>query len=454
MRADYEKQYDKLEIHVPKPCSSDRSVINFSKIAYESCIDDHPLASKLPRPTTEPSLQANHGDFKTFGISPDAPHTIDDYLTKDVPQLTLHVVSFLDATLVSLTWPHISCDGVGLRDLVEAWSLVLAGDEDKVLPMLSAVTDDPMKTAGLDPKFQDKHILEDKHLRGWRMLVWGLHYLLDILWWPRMETRTVYLPRSAVKKMRSQAMDSLAAAAHRRDADSPVPFVSDGDVVAAWISRMAAKELPETSTRSVVIMTPIDMRGRVPSVFPAKETEGVYILNAAPILSTLINAKDMVSKDEGLGNTAKAMRDTLMTQTSEAQIHALNRLERISIVENGLPALFGDMRTFLIILTNLTKARFVEKLDFGPAVMEKGEASDRLKARWIDSSGKSLPPGKMVYYHVQGLSEDNVFVRNNFFLFGTPSGDYWINGSLPPAIWKKVQESFESIISDSKNSKI
>ncbi|KAL0941314.1 uncharacterized protein CTRU02_204077 [Colletotrichum truncatum] len=437
---------DKLEIHVPLSTDEERPAVNFSKVSFEMSLDEHPVASRLPRPSETPSLQANHGDFKVFGISPEAPHTLDDFLNKDVPQLTLHVVSFTDTTLVSLTWPHIACDGVGLRDIVYAWSLVLAGQDDKVPPMLAASTEDPMTAASMDPRFQEKHVLESQHMTGMRMLFWGLRYVLDIIWWPKMETRTVYLPRKAVKQMRADAMASLQAAADQegKPSGAPSPFISDGDVVAAWLSCMAAQELSPSSTRTVVVMTPIDARSRMPSVFPVSPEEGAYIMNASPILSAILNAQDMVSAEDGVGKTAMAIRNTLKTQTSEGQILALNRLERLSIAENGLPAFFGDTSSFIIIVTNLTKAEFFEKLDFRPAVIREGRAgrSGQPEQHWVDSSGEPAAPGKMVYYHVQGLAGENVFDRNTFFLFGTRAGDYWINGSLPPKIWSKIEESF------------
>ncbi|KAK6836884.1 hypothetical protein PG987_007379 [Apiospora arundinis] len=118
--------------------------------------------------------------------------------------------------------------------------------------------------------FQEPHVLERQHMTGVRMLFWCLRYLLDIAWWPKMETRTVFLPRKAVKQMRADAIASLQASTDRgsNPSDAPTPFVSDGDVVAAWLSCMASKQLSSSSSRSVVIMTPIDARSRMPSVFP------------------------------------------------------------------------------------------------------------------------------------------------------------------------------------------
>jgi hypothetical protein len=75
--------------------------------------------------------------FRELGVPPNAPVCLDDYLTSDLPQMTLNVVSFTDATLVSLCWPHIAADAMSLRDVATAWNLVLAGLQSEITPMLS-----------------------------------------------------------------------------------------------------------------------------------------------------------------------------------------------------------------------------------------------------------------------------------------------------------------------------
>ncbi|KAK2051371.1 hypothetical protein LY76DRAFT_675569 [Colletotrichum caudatum] len=341
----------RLEIHVPLSSDTHRPAVTYySHVAFQMAIDEHPLASQLPQPTVSTSLQANHGiDLAAeLGLGPAAPHTMNDFLTTDAPQLSLHVVSFQDATLVSLTWPHIATDGMGMGHLVHPWSLVLAGRHDEVPPMLAA-----------------------------------------------------------------------ALYQHRRCSDGVDR--PDGGVRA---SRVVDAECGHHGTHR--------HEGRMPSVFPSRTDGGVYLLNAAPLLSCIVPAREMRSKTHGLGVTARAIRETLTTQTSEAQIHGLNRLERFSIAENGLPAFVGDTGSFLIITTNMTRARFIEKLDFAPAVVPEPLAA----------------PGTMVYYQMQGLGDDSVSTRNNFFIFGKPAGDYWINGSLPPAIWSKIEDAFALLRND------
>lgn len=49
------------------------------------------------------------------------------------------------------------------------------------------------------------------------------------------------------------------------------------------------------------------------------------------------------------------------------------------------------------------------------------------------------PKSNPVYYHVQGVSPNDMLARNLFFLVGMPSSDYWINDCFPPEVWRKVE---------------
>lgn len=205
IRADhgFQKQCGKLEIHVLQSCSPKRLAMAFSHVSLDTTIDEHPLASKLPSPAHGPSLQTDPGGLESLCIPSGAPRTIDNYLTSDAPQLTLYVVSFSDATLVSMTTPHLCSNGMGLADLLEAWSLLLAGQDDKVEPMLSGCVEDPMSSAGLDPSLEERYVLEKKLLTGWKLALWTLRYRLGMVWRPTAEMKTIYLPLRACQKMKA-----------------------------------------------------------------------------------------------------------------------------------------------------------------------------------------------------------------------------------------------------------
>lgn len=77
----------------------------------------------------------------------DGPRNIADYYLRDEPQLSLHVVSFADATLVSLSWPHTFLDAMGRHELLTAWTAVLEGRDGDV-KALHGVDQDPFVSFG------------------------------------------------------------------------------------------------------------------------------------------------------------------------------------------------------------------------------------------------------------------------------------------------------------------
>jgi hypothetical protein len=434
-----------LEIHVPQSFNADRSAINFHHEEFHISINEHPLASRLPAPTNDvPSLQDGPSVFRKLGVPPNAPLCLDDYLTSDLPQFTLNVVSFTDATLVSLCWPHIAADAMSLRDIATAWSLVLAGRQSEIPPMLSS-GDDPMAPAGKDPLFLDTHILEEQQVKGWWLLLWGLRFLFDLLWWPKMETRTVFLPRKVVNQLRSNILASLAEKAEKDAAtevtEEQAPFVSEGDVVTAWISLIVASALLSSeSSRTVGISNAFDIRPRLPSIFPAKEKQGSYVQNAVFPCWTNIPACDLIGKTEALGAAALKIRHSINTQTTEPQIHALARLTRISLEQTHLPPMLGDTSSFLITASNWSKARLFEVVDFGPAKHQGSILTMKKKViRGNTRSGCQPVKSNPIYYYVDNVSPNNMLAGNAFFFAGTPNGDYWVNGCFPIAVWKAME---------------
>ncbi|KAJ5554677.1 hypothetical protein N7513_004636 [Penicillium frequentans] len=439
----------RLEIQLPQVFTPDRPAVNFNHEEFHVSIDEHQLASKLPAPTPDVlSVQSGPSDFRKLAVPSSAPGCLDDYLASDQPQLTLKVVSFTDATLVSLHWPHITADAMSLRDLAVAWSLVLAGRESEIPPMLSS-GDDPMATLGKDPRFLETHILDDYQVKGWRFFIWGLRFLFDLLWWRKMETRTVFLPRRVVSQLRDDALTSLRENVESDvKTESPVSFISEGDVVTAWMSLIAASALlPLKSPRTVGISNAFDLRSRLPSLFPVKQEEGSYVQNAVFPCWTNIKAGELIGKNDALGVAALEIRKSIETQTTEAQVHALARLTRVSLAKTGLPPMFGDTSSFLITASNWSKARLFEMVDFAPALQSHSAWKDQQCTFTKDSENDSPKIGSdsqfvkcnPVYYHVDNVSPNNMLARNAFFFACTPNGDYWVNGCFPIAVWKAIE---------------
>ncbi|KAF5586548.1 3-hydroxyisobutyrate dehydrogenase [Fusarium pseudoanthophilum] len=71
----------------------------------------------------------------------DERYKVFDFIYHEIPQLSLHITLFNDAALVALSWPHTLMDVMGQQALLRGWSMVLAGRESEVPPVLGARED-------------------------------------------------------------------------------------------------------------------------------------------------------------------------------------------------------------------------------------------------------------------------------------------------------------------------
>jgi hypothetical protein len=162
----------KLEIHVPSEFDSTRPSVRFHHIHFETSIKAHRLASRLPQPTATPSIQAGADVFHGLKARDDIPVTLQDYLCTEDPPLELHVFTFADATVVTLNFPHLFTDAVGLSKLIENWCNILAGrppDEVDGFP-----ESDPLDSVGYEDSVEE-HQAEENVLSKYKLAGWSMH---------------------------------------------------------------------------------------------------------------------------------------------------------------------------------------------------------------------------------------------------------------------------------------
>lgn len=109
---------------------------------------EHPLVSKLAKQTSPSRIQqviAGIDGIEGVLVPDGWPKTLAECTdpSRDEPILGLHVLSFKNATILVLRVFHLLTDASGIAALLTAWSAVLAGDHDKVLP-LGGVAEDPL----------------------------------------------------------------------------------------------------------------------------------------------------------------------------------------------------------------------------------------------------------------------------------------------------------------------
>ncbi|KAI0539496.1 hypothetical protein GGR58DRAFT_234925 [Xylaria digitata] len=413
----------KLDCHTPEKFDEKRRAFGFSHVKYDVEIGKHPLASRLPRASSRPAVLGDPEAFKSLMRREDGPKCIDDYIYRDEPQLSMHIVSFEDATLVTLSWPHTFLDAMGRRELIQAWIAVLEGRNGDVKPLLG-VYDDPLKDFGLGP--QQPYMFAHRALTGWNKAVFILRFILEMVWYPKEESRIVCLPAAHVQKLRADTMADLEA---QHKGEGKKPFVSDGDLVSGWITRLVVQQLePPNSTRKIQIMNAFGLRSLLTNdLLPS---DSAYVANAVTGVWALVPAKDILTKP--LSFVATEIRRSIAEQGERGQVESRRAIDRASFAKTGQPGLFGDRGMRMIIISNWTKGRFFEN-DFSAAVVKPGIAED--------SSERSSKVGRPSYIQTAGYSDSAFPLRNAFPVIGKDhAGNYWLSGTLRKGIWSRIEE--------------
>ncbi|ROW06247.1 hypothetical protein VPNG_08069 [Cytospora leucostoma] len=423
-----------LEIHIPKSFNSDRPALRFSHVAFDQNLSDHPLASRLPSATDGPSIQEGGDAFRHLSTQDRLPSTFEDYIYSDEPPLALHVVTFRDATIVSLNFPHALTDAVGLSALIRNWCRVLAGKEDEVDTLAQ---DDPLDNIGVsggEDKAVEEYVLNQHKLAGWCFLRFVLNFVLELIFGPKMQTRLIYLPRESVQTLRQKAMDDLPSNDKANSADSTQkhekPFISEGDVLSAWGTKMVGLGLGKQS-KAMVVMNVFELRSRLTSLF---DQTAAHVENAFFVLTTIF--KPYEAQTLSVGQIALRLRSSLVAQTSEPQIKALIGEQKASLQATGRPAVFAEPRSILLPFSNWNKARFFDVIDFSPAVVP-GWPRRRVQT----------PVGKpVVFISFDANPKPNPTHRNVFNILGKDlEGNYWITGMLSPATWAQVEKDVATL---------
>lgn len=374
----------------------------------------------MPRATQRPSVLANPSDFLDLARSADAPKELTDYIYADEPQLALHIVSFHDATLVSLSLPHTLTDGTGGGHIYHSWSLSLQG-RDGEIPAFHGFDRDPLATFGTNPS--EPYMYANRLVTGWRGLLFKLRQLYDSIRY-RSEARVLYMPAAALADLRKTAIEEVKATTKDDKA-----FVSDNDVLCAWFTRLAISDIPENSNKTIRIMNAFRLvsvlgRDHLPS---AK----AFISNAATEIYTFLPARDIFTKP--LSYAAHAVRCSMKEGGTREQVEALAAIKKQFMVKTGYPPIFGDATMEMISFSNWSKGKFFET-DFSAAIVQEGRP---LAAR---ANKLGIPS----YIQFDAWSQ-NFQLRNIFPIMGKDAaGNYWLEGPLRAGVWDMIDKKLKA----------
>ena len=357
--------------------------------------------------------------------TPGAPMTIDDLLYSDRPQLTINIISFEDATVITITWPHTFADAMGMAAIFKNWIAVLEGREEDVQP-LQGYDADPLAPLG-ETKPAAPPILAKWLLQGLPLLVFVVRFLFDLVWHSKEEARVVCLPAQFVQGLKREALEDLSKVSENRDSK---PFLSDGDVICAWWSRIVVEALQPGSKRTVTIFNAFDMRHVLSKdLLPP---DRAFVSNASIAILTFVSVADLFTKP--VSYIASKVREGISQQRTTEQTQAFAFLTRDAITKTGRRPVFGDSSMLLVVFSNWCAAKFFE-VDLSAAVLKEGLPRNKR------SNELGVPSFVYSDSNMTGFS-----ARNTFPILGKDAGgNYWIRGSLRRGIWPVIERSLEAL---------
>jgi hypothetical protein len=273
---------------------------------------------------------------------------MNELIDQDAPLLSLHVTNFTDSTIIVISWPHVLMDAMGLQALMRNWSLVLNNEVASVSPVLGSQEDILEEVESQIQNNSKPQELVVKKLApgplGIAYLV--LRFLWFILWSPGFEERTMLIPHHHISQLQAQALGEIAG----KDEKGQKPFVSEGDVLAAWAAQILAASQPRGP---MTVANFINVRFRL-SIF--KAARGEYMQNLLQFVYAPLSPETLAGP---LGPCALSYRQHMAAQSTQEQILGFLHMQREHVKKRKrLRLIFGDAGAFMLTVNNLAKISF------------------------------------------------------------------------------------------------
>ncbi|KAI0010495.1 hypothetical protein F4779DRAFT_577118 [Xylariaceae sp. FL0662B] len=409
----------KIEWHIPAEFSASRPAITYSHVDHGVPAASHPAASRIPRPSTHPAVVCDPDDLTDLAWEHGyRPSGIKDYINSDRPVLGLRVNSFTDKTIATLQWQHVAFDAIGMKYVVEAWSDMLWGRADEIPTPCSPDPDpfDPLAKGTLPET--EQHLLINRRVGIGGLLKWGLGYGVDMIVRAK-ENRMVCIPETFWRPQHEKALEELRAEALKNGEDVSKVFLTENDIVTAWILRWTVRQMDPNPGRLVAASIAMSLRKTFEGDLIPKATERPYVGNAFGWGNVLVSARDVISKP--LSWLARQVRRAINEQGTREQHIAYYAMVRKSPIP--LPVIvFGDGGMAQIGFSNLSKAGLFD-LDFAPARKDPKSRDGPCRASYVQENHGPVKPA------------------DGFFVLGKDEkGNYWSSACKVKGSWDKFEE--------------
>lgn len=375
---------------------------------------DHPVASRMPScesaPTERPAIVGNPEEWAELCCGVDGPKSLQDYVGSDRPVTGLHIVSFKDATIVTLHWLHAAADAMALKAILDNWVLILQGREAEV-PLLHGFDEDPLRELGCHPT--EPYELAGSELSTLGTASYVLRNGYNILLGQK-QNKTVCIPAAFLAKLREKSLQEL------RDAGHTHPFLTDNDIITAWWSRLAFSHL--SPDKPVTIMQAMSARRALEKDLLPPDRP--YVSNCLSFTSVLKTKKEV---DQSLGLLAGDIRRGINKHGTREQIEAFQSMVRANAWPLGpMPIFFGKPNMHHIGFSNWTKVK-TYMTDFSAAALTKRNTP--LFPSFVSQIQTGIP------------------YPDGFLITGQDShGNYWLEGYRPGGLWAHIEKLLKADI--------
>ncbi len=413
------------ELRLPTEFTPKTPDLAFFQHTYTTDLASHPSGKRYPAATRGASTQPLDPSIKALLVPHTFPASFDEMVKRQWPQLTLFASSFNDATILSVLFSHTAMDASAIMSLLRNWSLVMAGKEDQV-ESVQGTSVDPLQALDLAMKSTEPHIRDPQCMKWWQIIAFVALFLWRKMTWPSAESRMIYLPEDVLHALKSRTIPEARASAAGSEA-----FISEGDILTAWLSRTTLagtqRQLPAT------ILDVINVRNRISDL----DNRGIFLQNMLCLAFTPLSTDEMQSS---IGNIALLHRRAITHQLSETEMTKhLQRMRRA--IRNAPfslpPVLYGHSSAFLLASNNVSKPGYVAMVDFSPA----------MRGVRKPSTGRKNPPGTPVFgitmpadmSHMTGFN--SIWGKDN-------QGGFWLSATMYRAGWDVLEEDIAVLMGE------
>ncbi|KHN96669.1 uncharacterized protein MAM_05612 [Metarhizium album ARSEF 1941] len=413
-----------MEAYAPKEFSAQTPCCTFfHEKFFDTPIESDPVGKHFVLPNKRAFTQRYPSDYRLHFLPPGVPSTVQDIVDGGLSQLVLRVLSFRDATIVTLSWPPNSMDTASFRALLQNWSLCMAGRTDEVATVFGAREDALVKLVIIAERERNlDELRRDRKLKA-------LSQNPISKWWTRrshkpLQSRMVFIPQAIYDSFMKEIRKDIASIL---EDDVQRSMTSAADIILAWMSKLQAAADPKP--KGVLSTSMVNLRCRISTL---RDPSGEYLQNLT------LPAYSYMSPEEAtdtIGAIALHHKHNMQDQMSEHQLLALARhiIDKKRRGKNPLP--MCDVSNMPCLeFQNFSPLQLFSAADFSPAVVCAGEFDN---PRWN-------PPGRVTtaYYLMESTNLDESVCA---VLGKDLGGNFWMTCQLEPEVWIKVEEELYNL---------